>query len=127
MARTALELTDKELEAYLRSARLREKKRGKETAEREKRAWALARRAGELLRKRFGAERVVVFGSLVHKGCFTRWSDVDVAAWGLRAEDTFRAIGAVQDLDSEIAVNLIDVGTCSPSLLEVIEQEGVEV
>ena len=82
---------------------------------------------GFLLRKRFGAERVVVFGSLAHKGCFTRWSDVDVAAWGLRAEDTFRAIGAVQDLDFEIAVNLTDVGTCSPSLLEVIQQEGVEV
>jgi len=127
MARTALEMTDQELEAYRRAARRREHERGKRASERERRAWALARRAGELLRERFGAKRVVVFGSLVHKGCFTRWSDVDVAAWGLRPEDTFRAIGAVQDLDSEIAVNLIDVGTCSSSLLAVIQQEGVEV
>ncbi|MCL0092626.1 nucleotidyltransferase domain-containing protein [Dehalococcoidia bacterium] len=79
------------------------------------------------MRERFRARRVVVFGSLVHEACFTPWSDVDLAAWGLRPEDTFRALGAVQYLDADIEVNLIDVATCSPSLLAVIELEGVEV
>lgn len=64
--------------------------------------------ATALLREKFGATRVVVFGSLVREGCFTPWSDVDVGAWGLRPEDTFRVIGTVQ-LDSEIEVNLVDV------------------
>ena len=82
--------------------------------------------AAELLRSASVLE-VVVFGSLVHKGCFTQWSDVDLAAWGLRPEDTFRAMGAVQDLDSEIIINLVDVETCSPSLLAVIKKEGVEL
>ena len=90
-----------------------------------KRAWALARQAAVLLREEFAVERVVVFGSLVHEGCFTPWSDVDIAAWGIRPQDTFRAMGRVMDLDAEIELNLVDVGTCSDSLLMTIEQEGV--
>jgi predicted nucleotidyltransferase len=70
---------------------------------------------------------VVVFGSLVHRGCFTPWSDVDLAAWGVRPEETFRAIGTVMDLDAEIEINLVDVETCSSSLLTMIEQEGVDL
>ena len=56
---------------------------------------------------------------------FTRWSDVDIAAWGLAAEDTFRAIGAVMDLETDVPVNLIDVDTAHPSLLAAIEREGI--
>jgi hypothetical protein len=52
---------------------------------------------------------------------------VDIAAWRLRPEDTFRAIGAVMDLNSDIEVNLVDVQVCSASLLEAIEREGVEL
>ncbi|MCL0094223.1 nucleotidyltransferase domain-containing protein [Dehalococcoidia bacterium] len=124
MARTAAELTVEELEVYRRAARRR---KWREPQERRRRAWVLARRAADLLRERFRARRVVVFGSLVHEACFTPWSDVDLAAWGLRPEDTFRALGAVQYLDADIEVNLIDVATCSPSLLAAIELEGVEV
>lgn len=100
---------------------------GAEVEERREQAWAVAHRAAQLLRERFGARRVVAFGSLVHEGCFTPWSDVDLAAWGLRPEDTFRAMGAVADLDPDIAVDLVDVGACSPTLLAVIEAEGVEL
>jgi uncharacterized protein len=77
------------------------------------------------LRQQFGATLVVVFGSLVHPGSFTPWSDVDIAAWALRPEDTFRAIGVAMDLDAEIPVNLVDVNACKASVLRVIEQEGV--
>jgi len=69
----------------------------------------------------------VVFGSLVHEECFTPWSDVDVAAWGIRPEDTFRAIGAVLDIDDEIEVNLVDMGACPEWLRSVIEREGVDL
>jgi predicted nucleotidyltransferase len=67
----------------------------------------------------------VVFGSLIHPGSFTPWSDVDVAVWGLRPEETFQAIGMAMDLDREIPVNLVDAAACRASVLRVIEQEGV--
>ena len=124
---TALGLTQEEMETYRAAARRRQEQEQQELAQRERRAWELARRAAALLHERFGASRVVVFGSLVHEGCFSPWSDVDLAAWGIRTEDTFRAIGAVMDIDAEIELNLVDVDTCSASLLVVIEREGVEL
>jgi predicted nucleotidyltransferase len=80
-----------------------------------------------LLREQCHVSRVVAFGSLTREESFTRWSDVDIAAWGIAPEDTFRAIGAVMDLGTEIPVNLVDVNTARPSLLTVIEPDGVEL
>ncbi len=129
VVRTAAELTPEERMSYRLAAQLRERQAAvrPEILERQRRAWELARRAAALLRERFAVRRVVVFGSLVHKGCFTPWSDVDLAVWGLRPEETFRAMGAVWALDPEIEVDLVDVNACSPALLAVIEREGVEL
>ena len=124
---TALELTTEEIDAYRAAALRRQEREQRELAHREERAWELARRAAALLRMEFGATRVMVFGSLVHKGCFTPWSDMDIAAWGIRPVDTFRAIGAVMDIDVKFQANLVDVAACSPSLLATIEQDGVDL
>jgi predicted nucleotidyltransferase len=123
---TARELTPEEVAGY-RSAAQHKLKRSRKSAVMETRAWEVARRAALLLRDRFGATRVMVFGSLVHTGCFTSCSDVDIAAWGIRPEDTFRAIGMVMALDGNIEVNLVDVRTCSASLLALIDREGKDL
>ncbi|MFA5787792.1 MAG: nucleotidyltransferase domain-containing protein [Actinomycetota bacterium] len=123
----AARVTTQQWAVYRAAQQSRLEKAEQEGLQRRERAWKLARRAARLLRERFGATRVVVFGSLVHEDCFTRWSDVDVAAWGLRPADTFRAMGAVADLDADIEVNLVDMGACRASLRDVIEREGIEV
>ncbi len=122
---TARDMTAEDMAAYRAGARERAEREREALLLREKRAWDLAREAAALLRDRFQASRVVVFGSLVHAGSFTQWSDVDIAAWGLRPEDTLRALGAVMDLSAEIQLSLLDISTCRASLLEVIEREGV--
>lgn len=58
----------------------------------------------------------MAFGSLGHRGGFISRSDIDIAAWGIRPEDTFGAIGAVMDMAVEIEVNLADGNTCPLSL-----------
>jgi predicted nucleotidyltransferase len=121
---TARELSPEALAGYRAAARRRSQDEQRTLAVRERRAWELARRVAAALRQEFRASRVVVFGSLVNPGCFTPWSEVDIAVWGLRPEDTFRAIGVAMDSDSEIAVHLVDVATCSTALLRVIEDEG---
>lgn len=80
-----------------------------------------------MLKEHFGASRVVVFGSLAHGDCFTPWSDIDMAVWGLRPEDTLRALGAAMDMGTPIPVDLVDISTCRPALRAVIELEGVVV
>lgn len=124
---TALDLTPEQRASFQAAARRRHQQEQAALERRQQRAWELARLAAALLRAQFGAKRVVVFGSLVHPGSFTQWSDVDIAAWGIQPADTFRAMGAAMDLGAEIEVNLVDVATAAPSLLAVIEREGVEV
>ncbi|MGQ9814038.1 MAG: nucleotidyltransferase family protein [Candidatus Roseilinea sp.] len=94
---------------------------------RETLAWQLARRAAQLLRESFGVSRVVVFGSLVQPGMFSLYSDVDPAAWGIQPEDTFRAIGAVYNLSSEIDLNLVDVAVARSSVYHTILAQGVDL
>jgi predicted nucleotidyltransferase len=124
---TASTVTPAEMAAYRATARCRQERERQELAQRQARAWEVARCAAARLKAQFGVDRVMVFGSLVRAGCFTPWSDVDIAAWGLSPQDTFRAMGVVMDLDTAMAINLVDVGTCRPELLVSIEQEGIEL
>ena len=124
---TEIEIPQVKLTSFRASALRRRERDKAEVDRRRERAWKLARQAAELLREEFTASRVVVFGSLALDSGFTRWSDVDLAAWDIAAEDTFRAIGAVMDLGQEIAVNLVDVNTARPSLLAAIEKDGIDI
>ena len=124
---TTLNLTPEEIAVYRATAQKRRQQEQPELDRRREAAWQAARQAAQVLKEEFKATRVVVFGSVARGVGFTRWSDVDVAAWGLAPEDTFRAIGVVMDLDTEVAVNLVDVNTARPSLLASIEREGVEL
>jgi uncharacterized protein len=120
-------LSPEQIARYRASALKRQQQQEAEMGRRREKAWQAARQAADLLRRQFDVSRIVVFGSLARGHGFNRWSDVDIAAWGLAPEDTFRAIGAVMDLPTEIAVNLVDVNTARPSLVAAIERDGVPV
>jgi uncharacterized protein len=124
---TQLELSPEKIAIYRATAQKRRQQEKAEISRRREKAWQIARQAARLLRGQFNVSRIVVFGSLTRASGFTRWSDVDIAAWGIAPEDTFHAIGAVMDLGTEIPVNLVDVNTARPSLLATIEQDGVEL
>jgi len=124
---TASELTPQQVAIYRAAARQRWQREQQELKQRQARAWELAYRAADLLKTRFGASRVVVFGSLVRQNCFTRWSDVDIAAWSIPPKDTFQVIGALLELDPTIVVNLVPAESCRPALLAAITQEGIEL
>jgi predicted nucleotidyltransferase len=80
----------------------------------------------EELRHRFGAKRVVLFGSLARDE-FGRWSDIDLAAWGIPASDFYRVVAFVTGYSRTWSVDLVDVEDCSPTLRAAIEQEGVDL
>ena len=127
MATPVLDLSPAKLDQYRRTAVRRQKMRVSKIKPRMEKAWKLARKAAKVLREQYHAKRVAVFGSLLHESRFTEWSDVDIAVWGLAPDQTFRAIGTVMDLDSSFEINLVDVNTCTPSLLKAIEQEAVDL
>ena len=123
MIKTALELTSQEWRAYRPGVKPDEK----QVAERWERAWHVARTAANLLRERFGARRVVAFGSLAHRAWFTPWSDVDLAAWGIPPEAYYKAVAAVTGISPEFKVDVADPEDCPVTLLQSIEREGVDL
>ena len=123
MAKTALDLTVEELRSYRPDRKPAEQQMGKLWEE----AWEVARTAAHLLRERFGVDRVVVFGSLVHREYFNRWSDIDIAAWGIPPDQFYRAVAAVTGISHEFQINLVEPEGCRPSVRQSIEREGIDL
>ncbi|MFO7460958.1 MAG: hypothetical protein R6X07_10060, partial [Desulfatiglandales bacterium] len=105
-----------EMDAYRRTVRRRRADAEHQRQRRLEHGWAVARKAADLLRDRFAAQRVSTFGSLIHEERFHPRSDVDLAAWGLDERDYLRAVAAVIGLDKEISVDLIAVEEAPESL-----------
>ncbi|MBI5305600.1 MAG: nucleotidyltransferase domain-containing protein [Chloroflexi bacterium] len=125
MVKTVLEMTPEELTKYS----LRPKRRPNLAQQKQLMARAMrqARRAAELLKRDFGATRVVLFGSLAHRLWFTRWSDIDLAVWGIAPREFYRAAGIVADMPSKFKIEVVDPETCRASVLEEIEEDGIEL
>jgi predicted nucleotidyltransferase len=119
------ELTPEQMAVYREGARRRWLQEQQELARRRERALALARQAAIVLREDFGAELVVLFGSLARAGVFDAHSDVDLAVWGLDKAKYLRAVARLLDLDPTIEIDLVMDEEVSPALLATIEQEGI--
>ncbi len=91
------------------------------------RALRVARKAALLLKARFGAKRVVLFGSLSQDAWLTPRSDIDLCADGIPIERFFRAEAEVESIASGFKVDLIDFRECSLELLKRIEEEGIDL
>ena len=129
MAKTALELTPVEWRRYRLSEAVERREKAKDVAVdvRKREAWGIAGTAAQLLRKEFGAQKVVVFGSLAHEKGFGLWSDIDLGAWGIPPEKFYSAVAAATGLSPFFKIDLVDVAECRPTLQKVIEKEGIEV
>ena len=115
------------LAQYRATARARQDARTMAVDARRQRAWQVVKQAAGLLKKQFGATRVVVFGSLVHGKHFGKTSDIDMAVWDVEGEDYLVAVAKLQDLDREFKVDLVSMRYCKPQLVDPILQEGVEL
>lgn len=118
-------VTSENIIKYRQTAQKNWEKTKKERQLRKEKAWILAKQGANLLKEQFKVSKVVVFGSLIREDCFTPWSDIDIAAWGISPQDTFRAMEAVKDLDQDIEINLVDIETCSKNLKLNIEKDGI--
>ncbi len=121
------ELTLKQIAQYRQTAERRQAENALPEAQRREAAWAVAHAVADMLKAKFGASKVVVFGSLARESGFTKWSDIDLAVWGLKMEDTIKAMGTAWDMGDTFDINLIDVNCCKPAVLAEIEAYGIEI
>jgi predicted nucleotidyltransferase len=125
---TALELGPSGWKEYVEGARRRMRRLSVSDGDRREEARLLEalRGAAVTLKARFGASRVLLFGSLARGGWRTSASDVDLAVEGLTG-DYWEAWGVVEDAIGDRRVDLVEIEAASPSLRAAIEAEGVEL
>lgn len=87
-------------------------------------AEALIEACRRLLEERFGAQRVIPFGSVIGDGPWHAGSDIDLAVEELPPEQLFQALAAVQELvPSQIRVDLVPLEDAQPELRARILKE----
>lgn len=89
--------------------------------QRQQQGLEIARKAASILKQEFGAERVVLFGSMLDHERMWWGSDIDLAVWGLRSEDFFKA-GAAIERGHNFSIDLVEIQSAKPHILNAIEQ-----
>lgn len=126
---TALELAGEGWQSYLHGRRgpTREPETAQTHQGEHDRLLALTRRAADVLKTRFGARRVILFGSLALGAGFSPHSDVDLAVEGLTGDDYWDAWRAVEDIITDWPVDLVDIEAAGESLRQAILRYGTEL
>lgn len=126
MSMTALDLPPEALKKYrpMEAIRVRKIKTKAERSRRRRLALLVARKAAKFLRNEFGAREVILFGSLARRTEFTLFSDIDLAVRGIPCERFFEAVGEVIALSADFNIDLVELETCPPALLRIIEKDG---
>lgn len=89
--------------------------------ERQQQGLEVARRSAQILKQEFGADRVVLFGSMLDHERMWWGSDIDLAVWGLPSEDFFKA-GAAIERGHNFAIDLVEIQSAKSHILNAIEQ-----
>jgi len=126
---TALELTREGWKPYVEGARRRLLISKMDPAvQRERdRLMERIRKAAAILKTRFGARRVQLFGSLAQPLWFRADSDVDLAVEGVKAQDYWTAWQAVEEIIEDRSVDFIEIETVGKSLRQTIQNYGLEL
>jgi predicted nucleotidyltransferase len=120
-----MQVSKQKMDIYKATAKRRWKREQLQLSLSYSQKWVLAKKAAELLKEKFGAQRVVVFGSITQKELYHLHSDLDIAVWGLDEKKFHRAVAKLLELDPAQRVDLVRIENARASLRSVIEQEGV--
>lgn len=129
MGRTASDLKRsgwpiKEITAYQPLAALYKYSKDESISARKKQALEIGRKVAGMLKEKYGAVHVVLFGPLAHRVWFTPRSDIDIYAEGIPVSSFFKAEADTQEMVQGFKVDLVDSGVCPPDMIAKIKQEG---
>lgn len=123
----AREISPEKMKIYIQTAVDRKKKIARELEIRRDDAKALADVGAQLLRDRYGAGRVFLFGSLAGDGYFHHHSDIDLAVEGMDEGQYYRAVADLLALNPDFQFDLLLMEEIRSELKAIIESQGVEL
>lgn len=91
------------------------------------RAWQTAHRVASMLYQDFGATKVAVFGSLAEQDSFSKWSDIDIAVWGIPNDKYFLAVSKAMDISGLFKVDLVDFESSKGLFRERIQSQLIPI
>jgi uncharacterized protein len=112
------------MQAYILTAKRREQSRLEKLTQHRVQGLVVAQKAANQLKQEFGAERVVLFGSVLGAG-FHETSDLDLAVWGLPESLYLKAIARLDGLDG-FAIDLVEAQHAPPHIADAI-RAGMEL
>ena len=126
---TALQLSRDGWKSYLDAARRRPTPPSVDLGEGGARDTLLVRvrEVAAVLRARFGARRVVLFGSLAHAAWFARDSDIDLAVEGMAAGQYWEAWRIAETIMPDRPIDLVDLETAGEGLRRAVDRYGLDL
>ena len=124
---TALELSRNAWQSYIDAAR--EQPFSDTRKDPQEHAYMMDRlhETAAMLKMRFGARRVFLFGSQLRSTSVPKEADIDLAVEGLTGAAYWQAWRTVEEFIPECAVDLIDLAMAGPSLRSAILKDGLEL
>ena len=89
--------------------------------QRQKEAWKIAQSCAQILKQKFGVQRVVLFGSMLNHELISSHSDIDLAVWGLSEKDLWKA-GAAIEKGHDFIIDLVEAENQKPHILNAINR-----
>jgi len=99
----------------------------KEINKRFKKAWKNVKLISKLLKEKYNADTIIVYGSLTDKKRFHKRSDIDLAVSGIANEKFYKAYGEITSKFTDFDIDLVDLQDCKESLLTSIKKEGIKI
>lgn len=125
---TALELEKQGWQPYLKAVKkLPPKPESKEIKEERSRLLEQVYGVASILKSQFGAERVFLFGSLVHQAWFDDYSDIDLAVTGLSWDEYTKAWDMLRGYFPNRKVDLVQIEDISDHFAQTILDNGIEL
>jgi len=84
-----------------------------------------ASNAAVILKNQFGANKVILFGSLIHEDWFVDNSDIDFAVDGIAHEDYWKAWGIVESFFPDRVIDFVDLNDLNESFQKSILNQGL--
>ena len=123
---TTKDITQEELRGFHVNSKNNQQNR-KVNEELIQRAWHTAHLIAAMLYEEFGATKVAIFGSLAEQGWFSKWSDIDVAVWGIPNENYLRASSKASNISGLFKVDLVDFESSNGLIRERIQNQLISI
>lgn len=104
-----------------------EKRRMKEMESIRANAISKGKKVAELLKKKYGVRRVILFGSICKKAYIHRRSDIDLMVEGLKSDDILRAGFDAWVISKPFDVDIIPMEKAEKKIVEIAKKKGIEL